>query len=145
DRIDDLAAELRKCALVFPAGHGRYFEDGELQSFLETHEIPFIGPSAEACRIAFDKFAACQKLAQSKSSHWPMLLVDAGDDIPADVLARFVSDECQGEAIVKPCRSGSSIGVMTATSGEEAVACIEQLRSEGHQRVLVEPNAKAQR
>src|SRR5690606_1025746 len=34
DRIDDLAGELHAIDLVFPAGHGRYFEDGELQSFL---------------------------------------------------------------------------------------------------------------
>ena len=38
-----LIAELKRCDLVFPAIHGAFGEDGEIQTLLEKHGIPFVG------------------------------------------------------------------------------------------------------
>ena len=38
--------------------HGPFGEDGQIQAFLEKNEIPFIGPSSQACKTAFDKYNA---------------------------------------------------------------------------------------
>ena len=49
---------LKKVTIVFPCIHGSFGEDGEIQNFLEKHNIPFIGSSSRACKMAFDKHKA---------------------------------------------------------------------------------------
>src|SRR4029450_12752304 len=51
-----LIGQLRRCDLVFPAMHGTFGEDGELQTFLAKHGIPFVGTDAAACKRCFDKY-----------------------------------------------------------------------------------------
>ncbi len=49
---------LKSCNITFPAMHGPYGEDGEIQSFLEKNDIPFVGSSNKSCKMAFDKYEA---------------------------------------------------------------------------------------
>src|SRR3989344_5052895 len=53
-----LVSILKKVAIVFPCIHGAFGEDGEIQTFLEKHGIPFLGSGAKACKTAFDKYKA---------------------------------------------------------------------------------------
>src|ERR1035437_2243395 len=53
-----LVGILKSVTIVFPCIHGSFGEDGEIQSFLEKYNIPFIGSSSKACKMAFDKHKA---------------------------------------------------------------------------------------
>src|SRR3989338_3688440 len=47
---------LKSTDIVFPAMHGPFGEDGQIQAFLEKNKILFIGSGSKACKIASDKY-----------------------------------------------------------------------------------------
>ena len=57
-------AACRANDIVFPAIHGAFGEDGDLQELLEKHNIPFVGSPSVACRLMFDKAIANLHMAQ---------------------------------------------------------------------------------
>ena len=71
--------ECRKVDLVFPAVHGAFGEDGELQEMLERHDIPFVGSPSLACRLMFDKAKANQHMARHGFSTLPNARIAAHD------------------------------------------------------------------
>ena len=56
--ISALVKILKSVDIVFPCMHGTFGEDGEIQAFLESHSIPFIGSSSKSCKTLFDKYRA---------------------------------------------------------------------------------------
>lgn len=67
-----LLSILNKMDLVFPLIHGIYGEDGELQDFLEKHQIPFVGSPSEVCRRGFNKYRAQEFLKKKQFSNSPL-------------------------------------------------------------------------
>lgn len=61
--------------IVFPAIHGRFGEDGQLQAFLEVHDIPFVGSSSQSCQAMFHKHRAAQTLKSAGYHTIPSLLL----------------------------------------------------------------------
>jgi len=121
----ELAKELRSVDLVFPAIHGEFGEDGQLQQLLEGLAVPFVGSSSTACRRAFDKSEALVSLGSQHIPPVDGMLVRAGHSLTADELRRidnYLND--YGAVVVKPCRSGSSIGVEVWTSLAEVVKAV---------------------
>ena len=45
----------RPCDLVFPALHGAFGEDGQLQEILERRGVPFVGSGSAASRLGMNK------------------------------------------------------------------------------------------
>jgi D-alanine-D-alanine ligase-like ATP-grasp enzyme len=75
-------AELTKAftsGLVFPAIHGIFGEDGELQKRLEACNAAFVGTGSEACHRAFHKGRAATALASAGYSVIPTLLLSRND------------------------------------------------------------------
>ncbi len=115
--------ECRKVDLVFPAIHGAFGEDGELQALLERHDIPFVGSPSSTCSIMFDKAKANQHLMRHGFSTLPNTRI-APPDSPAEAkqkIADFFTRNHVGRAIVKPSNGGSSLGVAAATTVAEAI------------------------
>jgi D-alanine-D-alanine ligase len=113
--------------VFFPALHGEFGEDGQLQQVFEDRGLVYAGSGPEASRRAFDKMAGKQ------------LFVEAGVEVPA--AAEFNQDSdlrrCEeqlaglGERfVVKPVRQGSSVGVYIVDSPREAIAAAERVRGE---------------
>lgn len=65
DGLEKLIPLLRSADVVFPALHGAGGEDGELQRFLERHEIKFVGSGSRASELCFDKYSYAQLLAKN--------------------------------------------------------------------------------
>ena len=111
-----LIAELKRCDLVFPAIHGAFGEDGEIQALLEKHGIPFVGSGAAACKQCFDKYEASRTIASHGFPTLPCALLkiyyDDHEEIVRDFFARYQPER----VIVKPAAGGSSIGVFAASS-----------------------------
>jgi len=85
---------------VFIALHGRFGEDGGLQTILKRRGIPYAGSGPEASRRAFDKRLTKQVLVREGIPTPPFELLRDGErrSLPLPV-------------VVKPPRQGSSIGV----------------------------------
>ena len=148
-RIDDLddalVGHLREFDpdIVWPLVHGSTGEDGTLQSLLDVIGMPFVGSTADACRLASDKPVAKAVLARAG------LAVPPGVAFPQSVFrelgARALLDavvETLGlPLVVKPAAGGSALGVTQVRERGElptgmvdafsygAVALIEKLVS----------------
>ncbi|MBI2623347.1 MAG: hypothetical protein HYW65_02115 [Candidatus Liptonbacteria bacterium] len=136
-------ALLRSVHLVFPIMHGHFGEDGGIQSFLEEHDIPFIGSTAETCKISFDKFYANEFLCEKGFYTLPSAAVSIHGRNHRKIVEEFFKEHGIKRAIVKPARGGSSIGVFSVSTPAEALGKIRFLFSKRMDtRLVLEPFAE---
>ena len=127
----NLVKILKAVDITFPCIHGAFGEDGELQSFLEKHNIPFVGSSSKSCKMAFDKFKANEHI-RSLGFYAPNSIVLKITDSKKAITQKintFWKTEKLKRAIVKPASGGSSIGVFSVENTRDAVASVETLFS----------------
>ena len=124
--------------IAFPIVHGTNVEDGALQGYLQTLDLPYVGCDVIASAVGMDKFVM------------KILLKDAG--FPVLDCCRFSSfdldrvEECVAEVekkfgypvIVKPINLGSSVGISKAKDHDSLVKSMEEA-FEFADRILVEP------
>ena len=97
--------------IAFLAGHGVYAEDGTLQGLLELLKIPYTGSGVLASSICMDKIFFKQLMSQHQISIAHSITIDSSST-PLDT-PPFLP------CVVKPNRSGSSIGVSLCHKKEE--------------------------
>jgi len=98
--MDIFLAEYRSVDAVVPVFHGRGGEDGAIQGFLRTLDVPFVFSDIEAHATAFNK-----PLAKT-------VVTQAGVRTPkGKVVFDKVGIVYRNPVVVKPVDSGSSIGV----------------------------------
>ncbi len=126
-QIDDFLRERNGMVAAVPVFHGRGGEDGTVQGFLKTLNIPFIFSNVEAHAIGMNKLAT--KTLASR----------AGVGIPGTVIARRGSiPNISVPAVVKPVDAGSSVGVTIVKSTDQLpMALAEAFRYSD--QVFVEP------
>lgn len=135
-RESELVDLLKSQDLVFPLIHGPYGEDGALQSFLETHQVPFVGSSSHACRTIFNKYRARTRLVEEGFPTLPFLLLE-----PQAEIEEFWEVHRLKRGVVKPTESGSSIGITIVHSPQEAQDAALRLQEE-FSECLLEPYCK---
>lgn len=134
---------LKSTDIVFPAMHGPFGEDGQIQAFLEKNNIPFIGSSSESCKMAFDKYEANEFIRQHGFFTLPSVVLKIYHSDHKQILKKFFKENNIQRAIVKPAIGGSSIGVFSVTNIDEAFQKVNLLFSKRMDtRVVVEPFAK---
>lgn len=117
---EELNAFLKSMDLVFPVIHGPFGEDGELQILLEQLGVPFVGLSSESCELVFKKHIAYNNLRRNNLPTIPTLTLHKSEsDQPLKIKDFFQSNNLK-RAVVKPSSGGSSIGVFTVFSADEA-------------------------
>lgn len=99
-------------AAIFPALHGAAGEDGAIRDILDLLDIPYVGASPDACRIAFDKPAAksvvrAAGLATPASVALPREIFH---DLGADKVLERVGERLGFPLFVKPSQGGSALG-----------------------------------
>ena len=115
--------------LAFIALHGRFGEDGQVQSFLEEEGISYTGSGVAASRLAMDKVASRRKFRQVGLSVPSFRIYHRGE--------AHLHPPFPGPLVVKPSREGSSIGLTIITSPREYEnACRQAERYD--ERILVE-------
>lgn len=134
---ESLVAKLRAFQpdVAIPVMHGPHGEDGTVQGFLSSLQIPFVGSDLHASALGMDK-------------HVSKLLFQ---DIGLPVISGFlVSNESLDEKIpkiqqrlgeslvVKPVNQGSALGVTLLPNGGDLRQALEHGFEYGN-RVLVEP------
>jgi len=108
------------CECVFPVIHGTYYEDGCLQGLLELKSVPYVGAGVVASSVAMDKELA-KRIAASfdipivpfQTIYWHMWR-DAAAKVIDNLCAEF-----SFPVMVKPARTGSSVGISKAHSRDD--------------------------
>lgn len=97
---------------AFLALHGRYGEDGTLQSELEKIGLPYSGSGVMACAIGMDKYAQKKLMAAAGFNMPEMSVIYRSDWLknPTSVLSQLQSLGIE-KAVIRPAKQGSSIGV----------------------------------
>ena len=131
--------------VVFPALHGPFGEDGQVQSLLESAGLIYCGAGPAASAVGMDKTLFKRVVATLELPVLPWAEVMAVE-LAADRsrvlegLRAFASGFADPRLIVKPARQGSSIGVTIVHDVQGAAleaALDEALRF--HDLALVEP------
>jgi len=134
---------LKSVDIVFPAMHGPFGEDGQIQSFLEKNKIPFVGSSSKACKMAFDKYEANVNINKKGFYTLPSALLKIYSKDNSKIVKDFLIKNKIKKAIIKPATGGSSIGVFPVTSPKEAIEKANIIFSKRiDTRVVLEPFAK---
>lgn len=151
-KLKQTAAPLNKNALIkllksvdlaFPVMHGPFGEDGKIQAFLEKNRIPFVGSGSNACKQAFDKYISNELIKSYGFFTLPSKVLKIYHEDHADIIQQFFKEHQVERAVVKPASGGSSIGVFSVTTPEDALESTQHLFSKRMDtRVVIEPFAK---
>ena len=134
---------LKQTDIVFPAMHGSYGEDGGIQRFLESHKIPFVGSSSKTCAAVFDKYNSNVAIRKAGFFALPSAVVKIYKTDHKQIIDAFFKEHNIKRAIVKPANGGSSIGVFSVSSPEEALEKVRLLFSKRMDtRVVIEQFAQ---
>lgn len=107
--------------VVWPVLHGASGEDGALRGLLEMLKIPFIGSSAEATRLAWNKPVAKTVVANAGVATPASITLsrDAFRELGAESVLATVADALGMPLIVKPAHGGSAQGVSWVDTTDE--------------------------
>ena len=137
---------LKKCDLAFPAMHGPFGEDGEIQSILEAAKCPFIGAPSTACKRAFDKFTSNEAIRAEGFYTLKSLLIRRSEMSKnrkkelRKKISRFFREYRIKRAVVKPATGGSSIAVYSVSKIDDALEAVDEIFSTRvDTRVVIEP------
>lgn len=111
-------AEAIRLDCVFPALHGACGEDGAVQGLCALADIPCVGPGIAASANAMDKSLTKRIVDAAGVRQAAYALVLAPDFARDPEAAARAAAEAVGRwpVFVKPCSSGSSVGVARADS-----------------------------
>ena len=138
----DLICELKKTSIVFPLIHGEYGEDGKLQEFLEKNNIPFVGSESEACKKSFNKVSCTKILNDYGFFNFPSVSFYENKKENEVIIKRFFDLNKLKKAVVKPVNGGSSVGVYSVYTVEEAIEKTKYLFQNNMDPVVIEPFCK---
>lgn len=134
---------LKSTDIVMPAMHGPFGEDGQIQTFLEKNNIPFVGSSSGSCKMAFDKYNANKILQEKGFFTLPSALLKIYSKDNAKIVKEFFEKHKIKRAVVKPATGGSSIGVFSVNTPKEVIEKANLLFSKRMDtRVVLEPFAE---
>ncbi len=134
---------LKSVDLAFPVMHGQFGEDGGIQKLLERLKVPYTGSGVEACKRCFDKFEANEFIRENGFYAPPSMVLKIYEKNHGEKMREFFKAHDLRRAIVKPATGGSSIGVFSVSTVEEALDCAKKLFAKRMDtRVVVEPFCK---
>ena len=112
--------------IVLPILHGKYGEDGCIQGFLETLNIPYVGCNVLSSSICMDKGTFKTIMDGLKI---PVVPYKIYTSCPSDIVSFPV--------MVKPCNGGSSIGISKVNNAYELKKACD-LAFKYDKRIIVE-------
>lgn len=141
DADGDLLSALSGYDAVLVALHGGAGEDGSVREVLELAQVPYVGSTPSACRLAWDKpnAKAVARAAGVCTPHAVVLPHATFQELGAEELLHRVVGHLGVPLMVKPARGGSALGAsavhepadlpaaMVACYGYGEAALVEQL------------------
>ena len=122
------AKELGTIDIAIPVMHGTNGEDGTIQGYLEMLKIPYAGCDVYGAAVGQDKVMQKNILSDNglPITNWFWCYGTEIDENREDVLARV--HRLIYPVILKPARTGSSVGISIAHNDEEYIECFENAR-----------------
>ena len=107
--------------VIWPALHGASGEDGALRGLLDYLGIPYVGSTADATRLAWDKPTAKVLVARAglPTPRSITLPRDTFRELGASAVLDVITAELTGPLVVKPSQGGSAQGVSIVDSVDE--------------------------
>ena len=121
--------------IVFPVLHGENGEDGTIQGLLELSGIKYVGMGVLGSAVGMDKSFAKTIFADAKipQAAWVTVKSENGFDGYIAEIEGKLGYPC----FVKPCRTGSSVGVGKAYNREELLKALS-VAKDFDRKILVE-------
>jgi D-alanine-D-alanine ligase len=111
---------------VFPAIHGNCGEDGAIREVLGLLGVPYVGSTADACRLAFDKPVA-KALVTAAGLTTPESVTlprETFHDLGAAAVLDRIVARLGLPLFVKPARGGSALGAGPVRTADELPAAM---------------------
>ncbi|MCR5228846.1 MAG: D-alanine--D-alanine ligase [Solobacterium sp.] len=120
--------ELGTVDLAIPVMHGTNGEDGTIQGYLEMLKIPYAGCDLYGAAVGQDKVLMKHILSDNgiPMAEWFWVYGYEIDEHPEEVLEKV--HKLEYPVILKPARTGSSVGIAIAHNDEEYMECFEDAR-----------------
>ena len=114
--VDNIIEALKEADVVFPILHGKYGEDGRVQSLLELFHISYVGCCSTSSMLCMDK-----EYTKILSRYYDIPVVNY------EILTRQeLGKKRKYPVIVKPANGGSSIGMSVANNKKELKTSFEE-------------------
>ena len=123
---------------AFPIVHGTNVEDGALQGYLQTLDLPYVGCDVLSSAVGMDKYVMKILL---KEAGFPVLdccRFSSFEITDPEKCAARVEERFPYPVIVKPINLGSSVGIPRADDRDSLIRSMEDAFSFSD-RILVEP------
>lgn len=106
--------------VAFPVVHGTNVEDGALQGYFQTLNIPYVGCDVVSSAVGMDKYVMRTVFKDNGIPVLDCSVITAKDfsENPDSVIAK-IKEKIGFPAIVKPVNLGSSVGIKIGRDGEE--------------------------
>lgn len=133
--------EIKEIDLAFPIVHGTNVEDGVLQGYLKTINVPYVGASVGSSALAQDKVFQKQiwELEKIPVVKYEWFYEHEFIEDSSKVIKKL--NKLKYPVIVKPASLGSSIGISTAKNKEELISAIEKA-IDFDSKIIVEESVK---
>lgn len=120
--------EYLRADVVFPVLHGIGGEDGTVQGLLELAGIPYVGCGVAASANSMDKSLTKIVLEQAgiRQAGYYLALREQFERAPEQVLEQAAAKIGTWPVFVKPCSSGSSVGVTRADGPDKLRAGLKE-------------------
>ena len=105
--------------LVFIGLHGKYGEDGKIQSMLEMLDIPYVGSGVLASALAMDKSRAKQIFALNNIPVAKSNVFRLSSDSDVEKAKKYIENNFSLPFVIKPNREGSTLGLTIVTKLEQ--------------------------
>jgi len=109
--------------VFFPALHGEFGEDGQLQQILHDKSLVYTGSGPIASKLAFDKMASKKLFAEAEVATPAVIEFNARTNInQLEKQLQYLADEY----VVKPVKQGSSVGVSIIADVHEVIDAVQK-------------------
>ncbi len=125
--------------VAFPIVHGTNVEDGSLQGYLKTLNLPFVGCDVLSSAVGMDKYVMKTVLKDNGIPVLDCLCFNSNDfDYAKEDMLAKIEEKIGYPAIVKPINLGSSIGISKADNREKLIEALSDAFMYA-EKILVEP------
>lgn len=111
--------------IVFPVVHGTNVEDGNLQGFFHTLNLPIVGPDVLSASISMDKYVMKEYCKAVGIPVIDGIRIDKNNYRNLDDTIKLIENKITYPVIVKPVNLGSSIGIKKANDRETLADALE--------------------
>tara|TARA_Y100000310_G_scaffold249785_1_gene255896 strand:+ start:225 stop:1193 length:969 start_codon:yes stop_codon:yes gene_type:complete len=130
----DVSKDLKEFDCIFIALHGAFGEDGTLQAILDLAKVPYTGSGVLSSAIGFDKMMTLYMVKGLGIKTPKFMMLDNFDEKDLkNTVKKLIKYPC----VVKPNRSGSSVGISIIKKPSELPPAVKKAKKEDSQ-ILIE-------